>query len=355
MFGSLVLSLVLVSVGVRGQDTCDADGDCAGDDNCCSSFGFCGMGEGFCTPSSRSRPVLGRQRDEEPDSRGTSNRGSSGSRSGVRRSGAGCVLEDTELVGGDIPAILGGGGISLDRDTADECFRRCDDNPACRWYTWDNRENLCYLKSGRGFLRNRTDDFTSGATFRDGCNRDPYCVSPYSTYRYQCLFFSQQGGLGQEWLPSLADARRNLNHSRELCEELGGFVPYSYDGYGDYQSAGLGPGGSRLGDAWTWTGFPSEGGNCFACRPGRIGEGVQAFPCSENLAFGCQARGAFPFPAPKRPHLYTAPVVAARTRPVAAGCIGCRRRRLRGRGLRRRLAPRRRLAFGSLSHNPYLG
>jgi len=36
-------------------------------------------------------------------------------------------------------------------------------------------------------------------------------------------------------------------------------------------------------------------------------------------------------------------------------CIGCRRRRLRGRGLRRRLAPRRRLAFGSLSHNPYLG
>ena len=32
---------------------------------------------------------------------------------------------------------------------------------------------------------------------------------------------SPQGGLGQEWLPSLADARRNLNHSRELCEELG--------------------------------------------------------------------------------------------------------------------------------------
>ena len=87
-----------------------------------------------------------------PDSRGTSNR-ASGTRSGVRRlyskifkqlsgniiegkkiypvannpiackknhqpekylliccrSGAGCVLEDTELVGGDIPAILGGG------------------------------------------------------------------------------------------------------------------------------------------------------------------------------------------------------------------------------------------------------
>ena len=68
-----------------------------------------------------------------------------------------------------------------------------------------------------------------------------------------------------------------------------------------FAGAGLGPGGSRLGDAWTWTGqffslwkpkidqeealpnkelcpcwissyvpgFPSEGGNCFACRPGR--------------------------------------------------------------------------------------
>ena len=34
---------------------------------------------------------------------------------------------------------------------------RCDDNPACRWYTWDNREDLCYLKSGRGYLRNRWD------------------------------------------------------------------------------------------------------------------------------------------------------------------------------------------------------
>ena len=32
----------------------------------------------------------------------------------------------------------------------------------------------------------------------------------------------------------------------------------------------------------------------------RYGEGVRAFPCSENLAFGCQARGAFPFPVPKR-------------------------------------------------------
>ena len=138
----------------------------------------------------------------------------------------------------------------------------------------------------------------------------------------------------------------------------------------------------------------------------RLGEGVQAFPCSENLAFGCQARGAFPFPVPKRcsnkdyssqffpfpiicrPHLYTAPVVAARTRPVAAaGCIGshlndlslilllgckfpkslsklppdfntsfrcsgCRRRRLRGRGLRRRLAPRRSLLILPLSHPP---
>jgi len=331
-----LLVLLLGLYGVLAQDTCEGDGDCDGDDNCCSSFGFCGMGEGFCTPSSR------------VDSRGTGGRGGGG----VRRSGSGCVLEDTELVGGDLPAILGGGGISVERDTAEECYRRCDDNPACRWYTWDNREDLCYLKSGRGYLRNRTDEFTSGATFRDGCNRDPYCESPYRAYRHQCLFFSQQGSLGQPWLPSLADARRNLNHSRELCKDLGGFVPYSYDGFGDSLSAGLGPGGSRLGDSWTWTGYPSEGGLCYACRPARRGEGVRAFPCTDNLDFACERQRAFPLPIPTRPHLYTGPVAAVRA--GVRSCTGCRRRRFRGRGLRRRLLNRQ-LALSHIGHNPYLG
>ena len=82
------------------------------------------MGEGFCTPSSR----------------GTNNRGGSRARpAGRTRSGAGCVLDDAEWVGGDLPAILGGGGVRLDRDTADECFNRCEENPRCTWYTYDTR------------------------------------------------------------------------------------------------------------------------------------------------------------------------------------------------------------------------
>ena len=42
-------------------------------------------------------------------------------------------------MGGDLPSIVGGGGIRLDRDTADECFNRCEDNPRCTWYTYDTR------------------------------------------------------------------------------------------------------------------------------------------------------------------------------------------------------------------------
>ena len=71
------------------------------------------------------------------------------------------------------------------------------------------REDLCYLKSGRGYLRNRTDGFVSGATFRDGCNEDPYCDSPYSHYGHQCLLFSHD-----YWDASIADVRRNINNTR---------------------------------------------------------------------------------------------------------------------------------------------
>ena len=67
-------------------------------------FGYCGNGEGFCTPSTRTGPA-GR-----PTTR--------------RKSGAGCSLEDTEIVGGDLPVAVGGGGIKLDRSEADECFNR---------------------------------------------------------------------------------------------------------------------------------------------------------------------------------------------------------------------------------------
>ena len=78
------------------------------------------------------------------------------------------------------------------------------------------REDLCYLKSGRGYIRNRTDGFVSGATFRDGCNEDPYCDRPYAFYGHQCLLFSND-----YWDASLADVRRNINNSRGVkCNPL---------------------------------------------------------------------------------------------------------------------------------------
>lgn len=284
----LILSVIFYCV--TAQDTCENDDGCAGDDNCCSDFGFCGKGEGFCTPAPR-RSNSGAR----PASGGTRTR---------TRSGSGCVLDDAEWVGGDLPTIVGGGGIRLDRDDADECFNRCEENPRCEWYTYDTREDLCYLKSGRGYLRNRTDGFVSGATFRDGCNEDPYCDTPYHYYGHQCMFFSND-----YWDASIADVRRNINNSREVCNELGGFLPYDYSGYS-------GRGG--YGDEWHWVGYGADDNRCWACRPSRWRDGVRAFPCDTNLSFGCQRRRAFPLPVPRRrPKIYQEKIVAPVDFPVS--------------------------------------
>jgi len=207
-------------------------------------------------------------------------------------------------VGGDLPAILGGGGVELDRDTADECFNRCEENPRCQWYTYDEREDLCYLKSGRGYLRNRTDGFISGATFRDGCNQDPYCESPYNYYGHQCTFLSNDF---HPWSVSLAEARRNINNTKEICNELGGFLPHDYSGFS-------GVGGAA--DDWHWVGWGADDNQCWACRPSRWREGVRAFPCTTNLSFGCERRRAFPLPLPsRRPKVYRERLPGRRLRP----------------------------------------
>ena len=113
--------LLLVCM-VSCQGTCEEDEDCNKDQPCCSGsviiillyysildllltrFGYCGNGEGFCTPSTRTGPA--------------------GRAPTRRRSGAGCSLQNTEIVGGDLPVAVGGGGIKLDRAVADECFNR---------------------------------------------------------------------------------------------------------------------------------------------------------------------------------------------------------------------------------------
>ena len=215
---------------------------------------------------------------------------------------------------------------------------RCDENPGCKWYTYDDREGLCYLKSGRGYKRDRKDGFTSGATFRDGCNEDPQCDSPYRSYRHQCFFFSSEY---HPWSPSLADARRNLNHTKELCKEFGGFLPYDFAGYS---------GGSAIGNAWHWVNYGPEEGQCWAGRPGRWTEGVRAFSCSDKLPFACQRRRAFPLPAQARPQVYIGPRRRTRPRVIHQVEIIDRRPRVRSRQ-RVRVINRR---FGGYSRaNPF--
>ena len=192
-------------------------------------------------------------------------------------------------------------------------------------------------------MRNRTDGFISGATFRDGCNEDPHCETPYSYNRQQCLFFSEQH---HPWSPSLADARRNLNHSRELCKEFGGFIPHDFSGYS---------GRSALGDRWHWVGHGADDSQCWACRPARWGEGVRAFPCTDSLSFACQRNRAFPLALPRaRPGIYGQQGSRQRVYVVSD------RRRLGGYGARTRLRNRQRDSVlprrypGSVRNNPFL-
>jgi len=137
----VLLSLVGVSFdgGAEAQGECDVDEDCRAG-QCCSTYGFCGSGPDYCRP--------------------------------------GCVLEDVEIIGGDLPFNAGGGGFAADRD--DDCAKECEDNPACQFWTFNIRERRCFLKSSRPALRQLREEgaFISGSTRDDGCALDPPCLAP---------------------------------------------------------------------------------------------------------------------------------------------------------------------------------
>ena len=69
------------------------------------SFGFCGTGKGYCYPWPPPEGIDG---------------------SFFRRKWLedGCALNETELIGGDLPTVGGGGGVPLKLSTPEECFRR---------------------------------------------------------------------------------------------------------------------------------------------------------------------------------------------------------------------------------------
>ena len=40
------------------------------------------------------------------------------------KSGPGCSLENTEILGGDLPVTLGGGGVELEVEAPQQCYNR---------------------------------------------------------------------------------------------------------------------------------------------------------------------------------------------------------------------------------------
>ena len=142
---------------------------------------------------------------------------------------------------------------------------RCDDNPYCRWYSWNVEDKLCYLKGSRGYLLMNTtssQQFTSGATFRDGCEPDPPCSPPYHLHNHQCLHIPPH--------PSSFQA------GRQLCQSLGGELTSSYEGWR-----------GEVTDDWYWVNTNHELGKCYACRPHLWSLGVKRLPCEQQLHFAC--------------------------------------------------------------------
>ena len=156
------------------------------------------------------------------------------------------------------------------------------------------------------------------------------------------MYFSDQY---QPWDRTLQQPRRTLKDSRQLCRDYGGFLPYEYSGF---------QGSSRLGNLWHWVNYgPEEGNRCWACRPGRWGEGVRSFSCDENLNFACERKREFPLPIPPRPDIY-GPIPPQLDTSKTHQRGGQTRARPRERLGRRGLVKLRRFGRRKNTINPYL-
>ena len=204
---------------------------------------------------------------------------------------------------------------------------RCEENPFCKWFTYDDRKGLCYLKDRRGFLADSRSRFTSGATFRDGCAPDPPCERPYTRHPRQCLFSAPAPG--------------SRDQAGALCERLGGHLVTTYDAWS-------GPGG----EDWHWV-DARGGAGCWACRPAHWAEGVTRLPCAKALAFSCHRNTLFPAPLPPSPLINNDIDITPDLGEIISNEIETRgfvlKKRLRN--LRRRRKLRRRQRY---SANPFL-
>ena len=84
-------------------------------------------------------------------------------------------MRGIRLLGGDLPAPEGGGGVLVDIGELDGCAYLTEQNSRGQYFSYDPESNLCYVKSERGRLVNDTESsrYTSGSPLIDGCEYGP--------------------------------------------------------------------------------------------------------------------------------------------------------------------------------------
>jgi len=181
--------------------TCNEQKDCAkeGADQCCSRFGFCGTGDGYC------RKQIGADGKEVI----------------VSTIETSCEIPGVEFVGFDLSKDLQGEGIKT--DGPEECNFKCSDIAECTHYTYDSSsknedEELCYLKYGRGEVKSRGAGVVSGSTLEGGCENLGQTQVPGPTV----------GGAPAESQPDYSYSYPDYDYLAAYCED-----PYRYYGYGN--------------------------------------------------------------------------------------------------------------------------
>jgi len=184
--------------------TCNEEKDCLkeGADQCCSRFGFCGVGDGYCRT--------------QIDANGKEVK--------VSTIETSCEIPGVEFVGFDLEKDLQGGGIKT--DGAEECNFKCADIAECTHYTYDSSsknedEELCYLKYGRGETKSRGAGVVSGSTIAGGCDDLGTVQVPGPTVGGAPVGAASERDYAYDDYP-------DYNYLAEYCED-----PYRMYGYGN--------------------------------------------------------------------------------------------------------------------------
>eukprot|EP00090_Calanus_glacialis_P036395 TRINITY_DN62152_c0_g1_i1.p1 TRINITY_DN62152_c0_g1~~TRINITY_DN62152_c0_g1_i1.p1 ORF type:complete len:622 (+),score=103.65 TRINITY_DN62152_c0_g1_i1:196-1866(+) len=187
----------------------------------------------------------------------------------------------------------GGEGVSVEKGDLDGCAYVCEEKIRCGWYSYDKGSNLCYLKFARGYFRNvtGTKNVISGSTQSGGCVLDAPCKAPYTKVGDRCVNYAEDV---PQWGVEKSNNRRGFSQAKDLCENYGGKIPYSFQNSEPIKA---------IGDEWHWLRSPSVDDTCLAIRPGRYQDGAAYFPCDYKFKLSCEKDTIFPIPIPSYPEI----------------------------------------------------